>query len=398
MPKKSVTDFPDDFYRGKTILLRVDFNVPLKDGKVDDDYRIRSSLPTLNYLASREARLVVASHLGRPEGKRNPDMSLKPVAERLQSLLPDRQVKWIDECVGRDVEKAVKELKNGNILLLENLRFHAEEERNDEEFSKSLASLAEVFVNDAFATSHRKHASTYGAPALLQYRLAGLQVQKELEYLTKIRDRPDKPFVLVAGGLKIRDKIEALKTLIEKADKVLLGGCLAYTFLASKGISVGDSLVEDDFMEWAGKILAEENKIILPEDHLVAPNIDATNQVQLVRGEIPSGMRGFDIGPSTLQTYTSIISSGGGTVFWNGPMGAFEFREFSHGTIGVALAIALAHFRGATTVVGGGETASALGKAKVRESEVSHISTGGGASLEYIGGKTLLGIDVLSEK
>jgi len=396
--KTSITDFPDEFYRGKTVLVRVDYNVPLREGKVDDDYRIRSSVPTLNYLSSREAKLVLASHLGRPEGKRDLSMSLRPVAERLQSLLPDRKVKWVGECVGQETEKAVGNLKNGEILMLENLRFHDEEEKNDGGFSRWLASLAEIFVNEAFSASHRKHASVYGAPALLQYRLAGLQAQKELTYLTKVRDEPDRPFVLVVGGAKIREKIDVLRRLIVKADRVLVGGCVAYTFLASKGVSVGGSLVENDFVAWAGEVLRKEDKIILPEDHLVAPNADSTSQVSIVRGEIPRDLKGFDIGPLTSQTYMSTISSAGGTVFWNGPMGLFEVKEFSQGTTSVALAIALARFRGATTVVGGGDSVSALGKAGVEESEVSHVSTGGGASLEYIGGKTLPGIEILNDK
>lgn len=396
--KASITDFPDKFYRGKTVLVRVDYNVPLREGKVEDDYRIRSSLPTLNYLTSRGARLVLASHLGRPEGKRDMSMSLRHVAERLQILLPDRKVNWIGECIGQEAEKATRDLKNGEILMLENLRFHEEEEKNDERFSRSLASLAEVFVNEAFSASHRKHASVYGAPAMLQYRLAGLQLQKELTYLTKVRDEPDRPFVLVVGGAKIRDKIDALRRLIEKADRVLVGGCVAYTFLAAKGISVGGSPVENDFVAWAGEALRKEDKVMLPEDHLVAPSIDSASQVRLVRGEIPGELKAFDIGPSTSQTYMSTVSSPVGTVFWNGPMGLFEVREFSHGTISVALAIALARFRGATTVVGGGDTVSALGKANVGESEVSHISTGGGASLEYIGGKTLPGIEIVNNK
>jgi len=396
--KTTITDFPDEFYRGKTVLVRVDFNVPLKKGKVDDDYRIRSSLPTLEYLCSKGARSVVVSHLGRPEGKRDPSMSLRPVAERLQNLLPNRKVGWINECIGNDVEKAVKDLKDGDILLLENLRFHSEEERNEEGFSRSLASLVEIYVNDAFSASHRKHASIYGAPTLLQYRLAGLQVQKELAYLTKIRDEPDQPFILVVGGSKIRDKIDAMKRLIEKADKVLVGGSIAYTFLASKGISVGRSPVENDYQSWAGEVLRKRDKILLPDDHLVAPSADAINQIRLVREEIPQGMKGFDIGPSTSQTYASIVSSVGRTVFWNGPMGLFETKEFSQGTTNMSLSIALAHFRGATTVVGGGDSVSALGKAGIKESEVSHISTGGGASLEYVGGKTLPGIEILSNK
>ena len=395
--KASITDFPDEFYDGKIVLVRVDFNVPLKEGKVDDDYRIRSSIPTLDYLCSRGAKLVVVSHLGRPDGKPDPAMSLRPTAERLQSLTSKR-VKWVGECIGKDVENAVKDLRVGEILLLENLRFHVEEEKNDGEFSRALASLAEVFVNDAFSASHRKHSSTYGVPALLQYRLAGLQLQKDLTYLRKVRDEPDHPFILVVGGAKIRDKIDAMKNLIEKVDKVLVGGCIAYTLLASKGVSIGKSPIENDVLAWGSEILKREEKILLPEDHIISPDVDLPTQAELVRGGIPANMKGFDIGPLTSQRYTSIIASGGGTVFWNGPMGLFEIREFSHGTTDVAQAIALAHFRGSTTIIAGGDSVSALEKAGVKESEVSHISTGGGASLEYVGGKILPGIEILSDK
>jgi phosphoglycerate kinase len=395
--KASIADLPNEFYKGKRTLVRVDYNVPLRGGQVNDDFRIRSSTSTLNYLSTRGARLIVASHLGRPAGKPDPTMSLKPVAEYLQKLLPNRKIRWISECIGKDVENSIKNLTDGDILVLENLRFHLEEEKNDDGFSRSLASLAEVFVNDAFSVSHRKHASTYGVPSLLQYRLAGLQLQKELEYLTKIRDEPTQPFTLVIGGAKIHDKIDALKRLIGKANKVLIGGCIAYTFLASRGMSIGESPIENDFVPWASEILSREDKILLPEDHLVAPNIDSAHQFRYARGDIPLDMMGFDIGPLTSGTYTSVISSTHGTVFWNGPMGLFELEEFSHGTADVALAIALARFRGATTVVGGGDSVSALGKAGVTESEVSHISTGGGASLEYIGGKILPGIEILND-
>ncbi|MBS7622168.1 phosphoglycerate kinase [Candidatus Bathyarchaeota archaeon] len=398
MVKASITDLPDEFYRGKTVLVRVDYNVPLREGNVADDYRIRVSIPTLNYLSSRAAKLVLASHLGRPEGKRDMKMSLRPVAMRLQSLLPGRGVRWVGECVGPEANRAVKELKNGEILMLENLRFHDGEEKNEENFSSSLASLAEIFVNEAFSASHRKHASVYGAPALLQYRLAGIHMGRELAYLTKVRELPDRPFVLAVGGAKIRDKIDALRRLIEKADKVLVGGCVAYTFLASKGISVGRSPVENEFVPWASEALRKEGKIILPHDHLAALDAESVSQVSLIEGEIPQNLIGFDIGPSTSQTYISTILSAGGTVFWNGPMGLFEMRRFSYGTTGVALAMALAKFRGATTIVGGGDSVSALAKAGVMDSEISHVSTGGGAALEYIGGKTLPGVEVLSNR
>lgn len=396
--KTSIKDFQDDFYKGKKVLVRVDFNIPISNGEVDDDFRIRSTIPTLEYLSRRGAKIIIISHLGRPKGKPESYLSLKPVISRLKSLLPEKKVDWIDECIGSKVENKIQKLQNGEILLLENLRFHSEEEKNDEKFAQSLASYAEIFVNDAFSVSHRKHASIYGVPTLLQYRLAGLQLQKELKYLTKIRDEPEHPFVLVIGGAKIRDKIDAMKRLIDKAEKVLVGGAIAYTFLASKGYSVGKSPVEDDYISWAAEILEKKEKILLPEDQFVAPNIDERNSIQLVGKEIPSDMIGFDIGPKTSQNYMSIISSTNGTVFWNGPMGLFEIREFSHGTMDIVIATILARLRGAETIVGGGDSVSALRKIIANKSEVSHISTGGGASLEYIGGQVLPGIEILKDK
>jgi phosphoglycerate kinase len=396
--KTSITDFQDDFYKGKKVLARVDYNVPISNGKVEDDFRIRSSIPTLEYLSKRGSKLIIVSHMGRPTGKYESLLSLKPVRERLQFLLPEKKINWVDDCIGNNVENSIQKLQNGEILLLENLRFHSGEEKNDEKFAKSLASYADIFVNDAFSVSHRKHASIYGVPNLLQYRLAGLQLQKELKYLTKIRDDPVPPFVLVIGGAKISDKIGAIKRLIDKAEKVLVGGAIAYTFLASKGYSVGKSPIEDDYISWASEILVKEEKILIPEDQFVAPNIDKRNCIQLVGSEIPSDMVGFDIGPKTSQNYMSVISSTNGTVFWNGPMGLFEISEFSHGTIDIVFATILARLRGAETVVGGGDTVSALRKIMINKSEVTHISTGGGASLEYIGGKVLPGIEILEDK
>ncbi len=395
--KTSITDFQDDFYKGKKVLVRVDFNVPISNGEVEDDFRIRSSIPTIEYLSRRGARLIIISHLGRPKEKHEPHLSLEPVIKRLQSLLK-KNVDWIDDCIGSKVENKIQKLSNSEILLLENLRFYSEEEKNDEKFAQSLSSYADVFVNDAFSVSHRKHASIYGVPILSQYKLAGLQLQKELKYLTKIRDEPEPPFILVIGGAKIVDKIDALKKLIDKADKVLVGGVIAYTFLASKGYSVGKSPIEEDYLSWASEILDKEQKIYLPEDQIVAPNVDKKNSIQLVGKEIPSDMIGFDIGPKTSQNYMSAISSTNGTVFWNGPMGLFEIREFSHGTIDIVIATILARLRGAETIVGGGDSVSALRKIIANKSEVSHISTGGGASLEYIGGKTLPGIEILKDK
>jgi phosphoglycerate kinase len=397
--KMSISDMSDDFYKGKRVFVRVDFNVPTEKGKIREDYRIRRSIATIEYLAKRGAAVILASHLGRPKGKVVPESSLKPIAKRLSEVLRVRDVKFVDDCVGKDVKDIVNHLAEGEVLLLENLRFHKEEEANDVEFSKELASLADIYVNDAFSTSHRKHASTYGIASFFKYRLAGFLVQKEIEVLSKTRDNPDRPFIVIVGGAKIKDKISALKNLITKADRVLIGGAAAYTFLDSKGVCVGDSPVEEDFLDWAKEVMTRsEEKIFLPEDHVIAPSIEKKAEAKVIHGEIPGGFRGFDIGQSTVSRYTHEIMKGEGTVFWNGPMGVFEVDEFSHGTVDVARALALAYWRGAHTVVGGGDTVSALRKAEVLETEVGYVSTGGGASLEYLGGDDMPGISVLNDK
>ncbi|HXG31479.1 MAG TPA: phosphoglycerate kinase, partial [Thermodesulfobacteriota bacterium] len=287
---------------------------------------------------------------------------------------------------------------NGEVMLLENLRFHKEETDNDPHFAKELASLGDIYVNDAFGTSHRKHASTYGMASYFDLRLAGFLVNRELKFLTKLRDNPDHPFVVIVGGAKIKDKISALKNLIEKADKVLIGGGVAYTFLKAKGISVGSSVTEDEMMDWVKEALSQYgDKIFLPVDHVVAESIEKRKTYMVVDNEIPAELKGFDIGPKTVRKYTSEIK-GNGAIFWNGPMGVFEVDEFSAGTTHIARAVALATWRGATTVVGGGETISAIRKAEVMDSEIVHISTGGGASLEFLGGAELPGISILNDK
>jgi phosphoglycerate kinase len=397
--KMSISDLSDDFYKGKKVFVRVDFNVPVEKGKIREDYRIRRSIPSIEYLAKRGGAVILASHLGRPKGKAVPELSLKPIAQRLSEVLRVRDVKFIDDCVGKNVKDIVNQLAEGEVLLLENLRFHKEEEANDIEFSKELASSADIYVNDAFSTSHRKHASTYGIASFFKYRLAGFLVQKEIEVLGKVRDNPDRPFIVMVGGAKIKDKISALKNLISKADRVLIGGAVAYTFLASKGISVGDSTIEEDFLDWAKEVMIQsEEKIFLPEDYVIAPSMGRKKETKVIYGEIPTGFKGYDIGQSTTTRYTHEIMKGEGTVFWNGPMGVFEVDEFSHGTVDVARALALAYWRGAHTVVGGGDTVAALRKAEVLENEVDYVSTGGGASLEHLGGGDMPGISILNDK
>jgi phosphoglycerate kinase len=397
--KMSITDLTDDDYKGKKIFVRVDFNVPVEKGKVSEDYRIRRSIPTIEYLARKGAAVILASHLGRPKGKVTQKLSLRPIADRLSGVLKVNEVKFVEDCVGPEVKYSVTRLEQGEVLLLENLRFHKEEEANDPEFSKELASFADIYVNDAFSTSHRSHASTYGMASYFNYRLAGLLVEKELDVLGKIRDNPFRPFIVLVGGVKIKDKINALKNLIMKADKVLIGGGVAYTFLESKGISVGDSPIETDFSGWAKEVMTNYGqKIYLPEDHVIAPSAEKKGKSRSIDGEIPAGFIGYDIGQRTASIYTHEILSGEGTTFWNGPMGLFERDEFSHGTIDVARALSLAYWRGANTVVGGGDTIAALRKAEVLETEVDFVSTGGGASLAFLGGDELPGISVLSDK
>jgi phosphoglycerate kinase len=396
--KKTVSDLPDEHYAGKRVLVRVDFNVPIEKDRIREDYRLRRSIPTIEHLSRHGAKVILASHLGRPKGKRVAELSLAPVAERLSRTLRAGGVKFVDQVVGDPVRRAIEALKPGEVLLLENLRFHPGEQSNDPAFCREIASLAEIYVNDAFGTMHRAHASTYGAAKLFPERLAGFLVRKEIEILDQIRDFPLRPFTVVVGGIKIQDKLSALKTLIPKADRVLLGGAIAYTFLAAQGKETGNSPVDKDQVPWAKQMLAEHGrKIRLPLDHVIAMRLEERGGFQIVRGEIPEGFSGFDVGRETTLAYTHELMGENGTIFWNGPLGAYEANEFADGTVDIARAIALAHWRGAMTVVGGGDTVSALRRAEVLETEVSHISTGGGASLRYIGGEELPGISVLTE-
>ena len=399
MIKKSITGLPDDRYAGKPVFVRVDFNVPIQDGKILEDYRLRRVIPTIEYLSRRGAKVILASHLGKPKGKPVPVLSLKPVADRLSSMLMVPGVKFVGEVVGESVNKTVEALKPGEVLLLENLRFHSGEEENDPAFCQQLGALGEIYVNEAFGTMHRVHASTYGAALLFQERLAGFLVEKETDVLTQVRDHPTRPFIVVVGGIKIKDKLSALKALIPKADRILLGGGIAFTFLAAQGSVTGGSPVEHDSLPWAKEMLAQYGeKLLLPQDHVIAKALEDRTEVQMVQGTIPKGAKGFDIGPETTLAYTHELMGGPGTIFWNGPLGAFEEDEFAEGTVNIARAMALAHWRGAMTVIGGGDTVAALRKAEVWETEVSHVSTGGGASLKYIGGEILPGLSVLTEK
>jgi 3-phosphoglycerate kinase len=384
---------------GKRVLVRVDYNVPLDDqGAITDDTRIRETLPTINYLLEKGAAIILCAHLGRPKGKPNPAYSLRPVAKRLEGLLK-RPVQMAPDCIGEAVEKMATALKPGDILLLENLRFHPEEEANDPAFAKKLAGLAGVFVQDAFGAVHRAHASTAGVPKILP-SAAGLLLAKEIFYLGKALESPEKPFVAILGGSKVSDKIEVIESLLSKVDALAIGGAMAYTFLKAQGVEIGNSRVEADKLDVARTILkkAEERKVqfLLPVDHVVVENIDPKAASQVTPDKsIPVGWIGVDIGPATIQTLTPVLKKAR-TVVWNGPMGIFEMPAFSTGTFAVAKLLADITAQGATTIVGGGDSVAAVHQAHLAE-KMSHISTGGGASLEFLEGKTLPGIAVLPD-
>lgn len=406
MPK-TILDLNDTAYYGenifnKKILMRVDFNVSVaNDGIIGEDYRIRMTIPTIEYLTKRGAKMILMSHLGRPTSDLDRHYSLAPVAKRLSEIMPVNRVRFAADCIGLPVQKEIDKMNTGDILLLENLRFHKEEEKNDLDFAKKLASLADIYVNDAFSTSHRKHSSIYGTPKLFDIRVAGLNLKKEIEYLSMIKDNPPKPFTLVIGGAKITDKIGALENLLPKANSLLVGGATAYTFLNAKGVNTGNSPIDNEHMPWVTKALRNYGDMItLPTDHIVSSSSQASTSsvsASVIKGNIPNGMIGFDIGIETSQLYSSQISAkSSGTIFWNGPMGLFEIRLFSNGTINIAKSMALAYWRGSKTLIGGGDTLEAMKRAGVSEGEVSHVSTGGGATLRFLAGNEMPGIEVLN--
>jgi phosphoglycerate kinase len=397
MNKLSIRDLD---LSGKRVFIRVDFNVPLEGTRVSDDTRIRETLPTLRLAIDRGARLVLASHLGRPKGKVDPKYSLAPVAARLRELL-GKPVEFASDCVGADAEAKSKDLGNGGVLLLENVRYHPQEEANDAEFSKQLAALCDgFFVCDAFGSAHRAHASVVGITKFVRQAAAGLLMEKELAYLGKAISNPERPFVAVLGGAKVSDKIEVVQNLMHLADVILIGGAMAYTFLKSEGKPVGKSLVENDKLDLARGLLDEARsrkfRFLLPVDHIIAESPDSTTTKVADIGSTPDDWMGLDIGPKTIALFSQEISKAR-TIVWNGPLGMFERPAFSQGTLGVAKAVAAATKCGATSIIGGGDSVAAVEQAGVAD-QISHISTGGGASLEFLAGEKLPGVEALTDK
>ncbi|HYA12310.1 MAG TPA: phosphoglycerate kinase [Thermodesulfovibrionales bacterium] len=383
--------------KGKRIFIRADFNVPLDDNlMITDDTRIRSTLPTINYAIDEGAKVILSSHLGRPKGKRDPRLSLAPVAKRLQRLL-NKEVIFAPDCVGSQVESLVAKMKEGDVLLLENLRYHPGEEKNDEEFARALAALADVYINDAFGTAHRAHASIIGVPKFL-LAAAGLLLKKEIEYLKGAIENPVRPFVAILGGAKVSGKIDVLENLVGKVDKVLVGGGMAYTFIKAMGYEVGKSLVEEDMLETAQRIRKKLKgmgiKFYLPVDCVIAQSIESGIETKTIPTlEIPKGWAALDIGPATVKLFSEAIQDAK-TILWNGPMGIFEIDAFSRGTFAIAHAVADAY---ALTIVGGGDTDLAVHRAGVSDT-ISFISTGGGAALQLLEGKELPGIAILANR
>ena len=380
---------------GKAVFIRVDFNVPLKDGVVQDDTRIKAALPTIKFVMKKGGKIVLASHLGRPKGKVVDEMSLKPVGEYLSKLLDGKEILFSEDCIAEGNRKLIKEMKNGDILLLENLRFHEGETKNDPDFVEELSKNIDVYINDAFGTAHRAHASTYGVPERLEQKAPGFLLNKEIEYFGNVLNHPEKPFVAILGGAKVSDKIEVIKNLIPKIDALLIGGAMAYTFLKAKGIEVGSSKVEEDKLILARNLMKEMDErrvhLMLPVDHVVASEFSESAKGEIVT-TISKDKMGLDIGPKTLKAYSDEIAKAS-TIIWNGPMGVFEMEQFAHGTSQIAKAVASSK---AISIIGGGDSVAAINKFNLQD-KVTHISTGGGAALEYMEGKELPGVAIFNK-
>ncbi|CEP49429.1 phosphoglycerate kinase [[Clostridium] sordellii] len=384
---------------GKRVLVRCDFNVPLKDGVITDENRLNGAMPTIKYLVDKGAKVILCSHLGKPKGEAKPELSLAPVAKRLSEMLGKEVVFAADEnVVGENAKAAVAKMENGDVVLLENTRYRKEETKNEENFSKELASLAEIFVNDAFGTAHRAHCSTVGAGEFLAERACGYLIQKELKFLGEAVANPVRPFTAILGGAKVSDKIAVINELLEKVDNLIIGGGMAYTFLKAQGYEIGTSLVEEDKVEYAKEMMekakAKGVKLLLPIDNAVADKFADVKPVITEDANIPSGYMGLDIGPKTIEEYVNTVNASK-TIVWNGPMGVFEFENFASGTLAVAKA--MAQLTDATTVIGGGDSAAAVNQLGFGD-KMTHVSTGGGASLEFLEGKELPGIVALDNK
>lgn len=398
MQKLTIEDLA---FKGNRVLMRVDFNVPLEKGRVSNDQRIRAALPTIKYIVEKGGKLILMSHLGRPNGQRVPEMSLKPCVSVLSGLL-GKTVNFVDDCIGEAVEIAVEKLDEGEVLLLENLRYYTQETDNDPEFSRKLAKLGDVYVNDAFGTAHRAHASTEGVTHHIHPCAAGYLLMKELDYLGRVLEKPEKPFTAILGGAKISGKIDVISRLLPRVDNLIIGGGMSFTFFKAQGMEIGNSLLEEDKIDVAKQLLEKgEGKINLPVDCVVSETFDFNTRkvgtLKEVRAdEIPSGWFGLDIGSKSIENFRSVLKAAK-TIVWNGPMGVFEINETAKGTFAIAQILAEATSKGATTVIGGGDSASAVNKAGVTD-KISHVSTGGGASLEFMEGKILPGVAALTDK
>ena len=384
---------------GKKVLVRCDFNVPLKDGVITDENRLKGAMPTIKYLVDNGAKVILCSHLGKPKGEDKPELSLAPVAKRLSEMLGKEVIFAADEnVVGENAKSAVEKMENGDVVLLENTRYRKEETKNEENFSKELASLAEIFVNDAFGTAHRAHCSTVGAGEFLEERACGYLIQKELKFLGEAVANPVRPFTAILGGAKVSDKIAVIEQLLEKVDNIIIGGGMSYTFLKALGYEIGTSLVEEDRVEYAKEMMSKAEakgvKFLLPIDNAVADKFADVEPVITEGANIPEGFMGLDIGPKTIELYVNTVNESK-TIVWNGPMGVFEFENFNKGTLAVAKAMAA--LTDATTVIGGGDSAAAVNQLGFGD-KMTHVSTGGGASLEFLEGKELPGIVALDNK